>query len=229
MQRVLFRYYRVALARVAWIIALVAVGVGALLLQIDGARWLTSLLSVGVVAAVFLGCERLVRIHLWRYAYPHFDFSGKWVGATNYKPVPETPGSDRGGDGFTVHHEIVFAQDCLGIEVIPSDGKAYEGGWNSLVCSLTHGGCIEYAYEVNYDGSPRFPIDALGYERLKVIDSQTSDGRPTRLTGNFYHCVRGKWPVYNGTVRFERVEVDRDVKLGGVWRFLARLTRPLGE
>jgi len=218
MENKLARYYRSALSKFVWLIAVFGAAINLAI------RWLSeqlgpdsllvdalgSLLSFGVIAGLFLLAEKQIRTRLWRLAYPELDLTGKWSGATRYekRPIPEISGSKDDFVPFERPNDVLLEQDCLDISVAAAVAPSSTGSWYSLASEfevLKTGPTVRYAYRVDYGGAAGFPHEAIGYETLSVVEP-TLGVRPIRLSGSFSHCARGQTPVYSGSVAFSRIE-----------------------
>ncbi len=212
MNEKLSRYYRSAIGKGVWIVTFCGVFIALTAERLSGIigrdniaiDLLRSLLSMAVVATVFLFFEKQVRTRLWKHAYPELDVSGNWTGETTYQiqQIPEEGKKPEDYEPETVDHRIEFDQTCLTLKVKPTLVKDYPGAWYSLVAGF-EGNELRYAYQVNYGNAPNRPESATGYEQLQLMG--TEDGKsPAQLTGTFCHCAWGQRPVYSGTVTFRR-------------------------
>lgn len=214
----LARYYRSALSKFVWLIALLGAAVN-LLISWASERFgqdsviadvAGSLLSFGVIASLFLFAEKKIRTRLWRLAYPEWDLSGKWSGETRYEKCFDLniSGPNDTFQPFERPNDVILEQDCLEITVVAAVSPTSRGSWYSLASEfevLRTGPTVRYAYRVDYGGVPGFPHEAVGYEILNVVEPILGK-RPLRLSGSFSHCMRGQGPVYSGSVAFSRVD-----------------------
>lgn len=221
MNEILHRYHRYALSRVIWALSifigfLFAIGLGLasdnLLNKVIG-----FVTSVAVVGGMFFFFERLIRIKLWRIAYPEYDFQGTWSGHTEYCTSEGMSKKEQAEfQPFKISHDIRFKQDCLSVMVDYDETKAYQG-WNSTIATLfKEKGKVglRYAYEVTYrqgeSRDERLPLTSRGLEEISVVASE--EGKmPLRVTGTFAHTTDGPNPKYSGTVEFNR-QIEEDDK-----------------
>ncbi len=161
------------------------------------ASWLSSGAGVAVILA---SSEWLLRKKLWKWFHPELDISGFWIGINTYTHVH----IGHAPVGVTsAEHEVKFKQDCLSIQIEPSEGLQF-GYWESKAINLVNENKLVYAYEVHYQKDvPNRPEKAYGYEEMTIL---RPDGkrRPSRMKGNFYHCAAGQTPVLSGQVEFNR-------------------------
>lgn len=214
MNDVLQRFHRYALGRVTWPLSLV---VGSLFafgwsLAPDNPlnTFLGPLTSAAAVGGAFWYFERIIRLRLWKIAYPEYDFNGTWKGYTEYcRPEGISENEKLNFKPFKKFHDIRFKQDCLSVMVDYDETDAYQG-WNSTVATLfSEKGKVglRYAYEVTYrqgeKRDKRLPYNSKGLEEINVVGSE--EGKfPTRVTGVFAHTTDGPAPKYSGLVTFDR-------------------------
>ena len=165
------------------------------------ASWVTNILRLVIISLFYLG-EKFIRKRLWKSEKPEYNIDGEWEGITTY---------ERGYNGsanvpFEKTHKVKFKQDCLNLKIATQEGIQYVN-WGSHAINLIDNETLRYAYRVKYkNGSEEgneFPGEAIGYEEMSVVEWDKK--RPKKLTGDFYHCVKGEGPWYRGTVSFERV------------------------
>lgn len=222
MNEILQRYHRYALSRVIWVLSIIVGLLFALGLGLESDALLDKAIgfatSVAVVGGAFFLFERLIRIRLWKIAYPEYNFQGTWTGHTEYcisEGVTEKEKTEF--QPFKIYHDIRFKQDCLSVMVDYDETDAYQG-WNSTIATLfKEKGKVglRYAYEVTYrqgdSGDERLPSTSRGLEEISVVASE--EGKmPVRVTGTFAHTTDGPNPKYSGTVEFSRKIVKADKK-----------------
>jgi hypothetical protein len=171
------------------------------------ARLLRSSESI-LVALLFLAGEWAIRTRLWRVVKCQRDYSGEWTATTTYTRVEVgSPSVPAGPVSRAASHSVTIDQDCFSIAIKPTAGAF--NNWYSIAMSVLSDDQIGYVYHVNYiQPNVGFPSEAKGYEEMTVVERQAGGwlkGRPTKLTGVFFHCAQGMVPVYSGTVVFERV------------------------
>jgi hypothetical protein len=237
MNDVLFRYYRQSLSRV---IPVIALAVGALIAfgwspktnQLFD-KVIAIITSTAAIGGLFLMFEKLVRVRLWRIAYPEFDFEGRWSGHTNYLSVyGGSTMTNQGFCAFSTVHDIQFEQDCLSIRVVYDESEAFLG-WNSTLATIFNEGGrtgLRYAYEVTYrkgkNTDYRLPDKSSGLEELFVVGPKVGR-KPSRVTGTFSHALSGSTPMYSGTVEFTRATTNRYNNMNWITRVMYFLERSL--
>jgi hypothetical protein len=223
MENKLTRYYRSALSRCVWLIALFGVGVNLLVGWASrtwgtdnwGTHLVEGLLSSGAIAGLFLFAERQIRTRLWKLAYPELDLDGTWSGATTYERqhISSTGStSDPSFAPFERANNVLLVQNCLTIAVKASIAPNKKGNWHSLASQIVDsetGPSVRYAYYVDYGGASGFPSEVIGYETLSVVNP-TPGVRPEMLSGSFAHCARGQAPVFSGSVAFFRSQEPKE-------------------
>lgn len=224
MNEILQRYHRYALSRVTWALSVVvgllfATGFGltsdSILIKAIG-----FVTSVSVVGGVFFLFEKLIRIRLWKIAYPEYDFQGTWSGYTEYC-IPEGVSKKVKAEfqPFKIYHDIRFKQNCLSVMVDYDVTESYQG-WNSTIATLFNEEGkvgLRYAYKVTYrkgeSRDNRLPLTSRGLEEISVVESE--EGKmPLKVSGTFTHTTDGPNPKYSGTVEFSRKveETDKETR-----------------
>jgi hypothetical protein len=203
----LIKYYSARLVQLAIGVAVFVVAIDQVLLPwltqtyptwTPIARMLELLTARLSIVAYLAGGEYLIRKHLWKWERPEFDFSGMWDAETTYTKVQLGSGTVP----FSSKHEVRIEQDCLSVRIAPTVGTGFVN-WGSLALEVSEGNTLRYAYWVNYSDRDRFPERTRGYEEMKVTN-YNAGGRPSLMTGVFFHCAEGQSPVYSGTVEFRR-------------------------
>lgn len=214
MNNTLHRFHRYALSRIVWPLSVLVGIFTAIGWSLAPDNLLTNFLapftSAAVVGGAFLFGEKLIRVYLWKVAYPELDFQGTWQGHTEYCELQDINDKDNSEfKPFKKNHDIRFKQDCLAVAVEYDETDAYHG-WNSTVATLFNENGrvgLRYAYEVKYkqgeERDSRLPVSSKGLEELSVVRSIAGQ-KPKRVTGSFAHTSDGSRPIYSGTVVFER-------------------------
>jgi len=160
-------------------------------------EWLSS--RIALVVYLVAG-EWLIRNRLWQFEMAEFDFQGVWNATTHYSNAALTLG--RSHESFSSSHQAIITQDCVQIEISPTESGGYLN-WGSSSIRIEDRNTLIYSYWVNYQDDVRFPDRAQGVERLKVV-KRDQKGRPIRMSGTFSHCAEGQSPIYYGRVEFEK-------------------------
>lgn len=190
----------------------------------QAAAFFVSLLAPSglIFGVVFAIGEWFIRCHLWRYIHPDLNFNGKWSSYTYFIHRHIARDGDHGEfSSFPSNYNITIKQDCINISIEPSTGKK-AAKWRSIALTLTDKGKLEFCYEVTYDGDPKYPDEAVGYEEMDVTKSWAF-GLPILMSGNFYHCAAGQKPVYSGNTIFVRSSHKNRVTLDDLPDYAANI------